>query len=357
MSISIAHPMIEDEEKQAVMQVLESGMLAQGPRVREFEEHFAEFVGSRYAVATSNGTSALHLALLAHGIGPGDEVITTPFSFVASANCALYVGARPVFVDIEPQYFTIDPAKIEAAITPLTKAIIPVHLFGQTCDMDVISKIAHEHRLVIIEDACQAHWAMLGEKMAGTWGTACYSFYPTKNITTGEGGMITTDDPEIANCARLLRDHGSPKRYYHEILGYNMRLNDILAAIGLAQLPKLPVWNQKRIHNAAYLTNRLQNNLAVTPPSVRPGAVHVFHQYTVRVKNRDAAIRALTEHQIGYGIYYPRLINQQPIYQNLGYTGSYPMAEQACQEVLSLPIHPSLTSADLDSIAEALKEL
>jgi perosamine synthetase len=355
--IPIAQPIIEDEEIDAVVDVLRSGQLAQGPRVRELENRFAESSGTEFAIATSSGTSALHIALLAHGIGPDDEVITTSFSFIASANCTLFVGAKPVFADIEPEYFTISPVDIARHITPKTRAIIPVHLFGQPCDMQSISKLAQEHDLLIIEDACQAHGAMLHNKPVGAFGTACYSLYATKNITTIEGGMITTNDSRIADRARLLRNHGSQQRYLHETLGYNLRMTDLQAAIGLAQLPKLKKWNHQRQNNAKYLTRKLSNIPGVVTPIIREGADHVFHQYTIRVSERDAVIGRLNKLGIGFGIYYPKPIHLQPLYLRLGYKDHLPHTEAACREVLSLPIHPSVSTDDLDVIAEALISL
>lgn len=340
-----------------MLAVLDSGQLAQGPKVRAFEERFAEWCGVEYAVAVSSGTSALHIALLAHGIGPGDEVITPAFSFVASANCALFVGARPVFADIEPEYFTLDPSAVARLITSRTRAIVAVHLFGQPCDMDAIAALAREHNLVIIEDACQAHGAHLKGRPVGTWGTACYSFYPTKNMTTGEGGMITTNDAEVAERVRLIRDHGSRQRYVHEVLGYNLRMTDLQAAIGLVQLAKLETWNAQRQANAAYLTGRLAGTDGVVVPRIRAGATHVFHQYTIRIRDRDAAVRRLTERGIGVEVYYRTPIYQQPLYRRLGYEDHLPQAEAASREVLSLPVHPSLTTAELDLIVEAVASL
>jgi perosamine synthetase len=354
--ISISHPIIGEEEKAAVLAVLESGQLAQGPKVREFEEQFAQLCGAKFAIATSSGTSALHVALCAHNIGSGDEVVTTSFSFIASANCALFVGARPVFADIEPNFFTIDPGEIRKRITAKTRAIIPVHLFGQPCDMDGIAELAEEHGLAIIEDACQAHGAQYRGRPLGSWGTACYSFYPTKNMTTIEGGMITTDNPDIAQRARLVRDHGSPKRYLHEVLGYNLRLTDLQAAIGLAQLPKLMQWNAKRQANAAYLTDRLSGVEGVVTPPVREGASHVFHQYTIRARDRDTMLAKLARRGIGTGVYYPLPIHLQPLYRQLGYEQSLSATETASREVLSLPVRPSLTQAELETIVEAVLE-
>jgi perosamine synthetase len=352
--INIAAPHIGDEEKSAVMQVLESGNLVQGARVQEFEEKFASWCGAKYAVATSSGTTALHIALMANGIQSGDEVITSPFSFIASANCALYVGARPVFADIESDYFTIDPNEIESRITSKTRAIIPVHLFGQLCDMDKISNIAQKYNLIIIEDACQAHGAKYKGKSAGAWGIACYSFYPTKNMTTIEGGMITTNDPEIAKKAKLIRNHGSPKRYYHDCLGYNFRMTDLSAAIGIQQIAKVDRWNEKRKKNAAYLTSNLSSNPNITPPKVRTNAEHVFHQYTVKIKERETAIENLMKNGIGFGVYYPIPIHQQPLYIDLGYQDHLPQSEIVAEEVLSLPVHPALSRSDLDKIIKVL---
>jgi dTDP-4-amino-4,6-dideoxygalactose transaminase len=347
--------MIGEEEKQAVLEVLDSGMLAQGPRVKAFEEAFAEMCGVRHAVATSSGTTALHVVLLAHGIGPGDEVITTPFTFIASANCVLYVGARPVFVDIVPTTFNIDPAQIEAAITPRTKAIMPVHLFGLPCDMEPIVALAQAHGLLVVEDACQAHGAEYHGQRAGSFGTGCFSLYPTKNVTSAEGGMITTDDEEIAERCRVIRQHGMRRRYYHDELGFNFRMTDVHAAIGLAQLKKLEGFNEARIANARFLSEHLKG---IATPTVPEGYRHVFHQYTIRVADgrRDAVREGLREKGIGSGIYYPVPVHKQRVYVELGYEESLPEAERASEEVLSLPIHPGLNSADLETIVAAVKE-
>jgi len=355
--IPIAKPILGPDEQKAILDVITSGQLVQGPKVREFETRFAELCGVEHAVAVSSGTTALHLALLAHQIGESDEVITSPFSFIASANCALYVGARPVFVDIEPNYFTIDPAEIEARITPRTKAIIPVHLYGQACEMDAIVGIAEKYHLAIIEDACQAHGGLYKGRPVGSFGTACYSLYATKNMTTIEGGMLVTNDAQIAERARLLRNHGSPKTYQHVILGYNMRMTDLSAAVGLVQLAKLKEWNSIRRANAAYLSEKLAQVEGVVTPKVRLEGEHVFHQYTIRIPDRDNAAQRLREKGVGVGIHYPTPIHQQPLYQDLGYADVLPVAEAACREVLSLPVHPSLTRADLDFIVRAVASL
>jgi perosamine synthetase len=344
--IPIAKPLIRDEEENAILEVIASGQLVQGPRVREFEERFAEYCGVSYGVATSSGTTALHIAVLAHQIGPSDEVITSPFSFIASANCALYVGARPVFVDIEPDFFTIDPTKIEERITEKTRAIIPIHLYGQACDMDAIVEIAQKHNLVIIEDACQAHGATYKGRSVGSFGTACYSLYATKNITTIEGGMILTNDP-----------HGSPRTYEHTMLGYNMRMTDLAAAIGLVQLKKLDEWNSIRRKNAAFLSSNLSKIKGVVTPKIRDHSEHAFHQYTIRIADRDNSAQKLREKGVGVGIHYPTPIHKQPLYQGLGYSDVLPNAETASREVLSLPVHPSLSQDDLDTIIQAVASL
>jgi len=351
--IPIAKPQLGEEEKAAVMAVLDSGMLAQGQRVAEFEARFAEMCGVRHAVAVASGTAALWLALLAHGIGPGDEVITTPFSFIASSNCALFVGARPVFVDIEPDTCLIDASAIEAKITERTRAILPVHLYGQPCDMSAVMEIAGRHNLVVIEDACQAHGATFEGQSVGSFGTGCFSFYPTKNMTTGEGGIVTTNDDAVAERLRLLRNHGQSQRYRHDILGYHFRTTEIQAAIGLIQLGKLSTWNEQRVANAHYLSERLQG---VQVPVVRPNRRHVFHQYTIRVPGdrRQALQDHLTKQGIGTAIHYPYPIHHQPVYRSLGYDDVLPQAETASQEVLSLPVYPALSRSVLDRIVAAV---
>ncbi len=350
--IPIAKPGLCDEEKAAVMAVLDSGMLAQGRQVAEFEARFAELCGVKHAVAVASGTAALWLALAAHGIGPGDEVITTAFSFIASANCILYVGAKPVFVDIEPDTYLPNPSAIEERITERTRAILPVHLYGQPCDMTAIMEIARRHNLVVVEDACQAHGATEQGKPVGGFGTGCFSFYATKNVTTGEGGIITTDDDALAERLRLLRNHGQSQRYEHTILGYHFRMTEMQAALGLVQLRKLPDLNEQRIANARYLSERLQG---VRLPIVAPGRYHVFHQYTVRVADdRTALQQHLQERGIGTSIHYPRPIHHQPVYQSLGYRDGLPHAEAASRQVLSLPVHPALSHSDLDRIIAAV---
>jgi dTDP-4-amino-4,6-dideoxygalactose transaminase len=356
--IPICKPFVGDAERQAVLEVLESGMLVQGPRTAALEARFAAACSSRHAVATSSGTSALHVALLAHGIGPGDEVITTPFTFIASANSIVYVGARPVFVDIEEDTFNIDPALIERAITPRTRAILPVHLFGYPCDIDAITDIARRHGLAIIEDAAQAIGADYRGRPVGSFGTACFSLYATKNVMSGEGGMITTDDGAVAERCRMIRSHGMQRRYYHDTLGYNYRLSDLHAAIGLAQMERLDGFTARRRANAAYLSAHIRS---VLTPTVRPGFGHVWHQYTVRLiggRDRDAAVQQLNDAGVGTGIFYPVPAHKQAHLVAMGMDGpSLPVAERLAQEVISLPVHPQLSQADLETIVAEVNRL
>jgi perosamine synthetase len=352
--ISMAKPLMGEEEKQAVWEVLESGIIAQGPRVKAFEEAFAAMCETRFAIATSSGTTALHVALLAHQIGPGDEVITSPFTFIASANSVVYVGARPVFVDIDPRTFNLDVNQIEAAITPRTKAILPVHLFGLSCNMEAIMELAGKYNLAVIEDACQSHGATFKGRKVGSFGTGTFSLYPTKNITSAEGGMITTNEPAIDEACRVIRNHGMRVRYYHDELGYNFRMTDVHAAIGLAQIGKLEKFNARRRQNAAFYD---QNLKGVITPYVPEGYGHVYHQYTVRVPDgkRDALREYLKRMEIGSEVYYPVPIYRQKFYVNeLGYHMELPETEKAAAEVLSLPVHPALTQSDLEAVVLAV---
>jgi dTDP-4-amino-4,6-dideoxygalactose transaminase len=357
--IPIAEPILEEQEIESVTEVLRSGLIAQGNKVTEFEGAFAKFVGTRYAVAANSGTAALHLALLAHGIGEGDEVITTPFTFIATANSILFTGAKPVFADIEEGTFNIDPDNILERITLRTKAIMPVHLYGHPCDMGRIMEIAENYGLAVIEDACQAHGAEYEGKKVGSFGTGCFSFYPTKNMVTGEGGMITTNDHNIAEKARMIRNHGEKKRYFHELLGYNYRMTDIAAAIGVCQLRKLDRFNNNRIENAKVLTEGLKRIKGLLLPEVKQNAKHVFHQYTIRVTkhfdmSRDELREELRRRGITAEIYYPLSIHKQPLYNKLGYNDRLPNSEKVAKEVLSLPVHPSLTKGNLKHIIETL---
>jgi len=355
--IPISKPAIGEAEKQAVLEVLESGMLVQGPRTAKLEERFAAVCGTRHAIATSSGTTALHVTLLAHGIGEGDEVITTSFTFIASVNSILYTGAQPVFVDIEEDTFNINPALIEAAITPRTKAIMPVHLYGYPCDMDAILDIAQRHNLVVIEDAAQAIGATYRGQPVGSFGTGCFSLYATKNVMCGEGGMITTNDDTIAEQCRLMRSHGMKRRYYHDMLGYNFRLTDLHAAIALAQMERLAEFTARRRANAAYLNAHITS---VVTPAVRAGYGHVWHQYTIRVdggRDRDAAVRQLNAAGIGTGIFYPLPAHQQGYLRAIVGEMTRPVAERSAQEVISLPVHPQLSPTDLETIVAEVNKL
>ena len=352
--IPIARPQMGTEEKERVWEALESGSLAQGPRVRAFEEAFAAAIGAEHAIATSSGTTALHLALLGYGIGEGDEVITVPFTFIASANSILYAGARPVFVDIDEGDFTMNPSLVEAAITPRTRAIMPVSLYGQPARLPEIADIADRHGLALVEDAAQSHGASVGDRRSGTWGAGTFSFYPTKNMTTGEGGMVTTADAELADRIRLLREHGMKVRYHHDIVGYNFRMTDIAAAIGLAQLEKLPGYNDRRREIAARYDAELRG---VVTPQVRPGVTHVYHQYTLRVAQRDAFAEKLRERGVGSAIYYPIPVHRQKPFVALGYgEESYPVTDRLTAEVLSIPVHPSLSDDEVSAVIEAVNE-
>ena len=353
--IPIAKPQLDENEIQAVTDVLRSGMIAEGQRVAEFEESFAEYTGTKHAVAVNSGTAALHAALLAEGIGKGDEVITSSFSFIATANSILFTGAKPVFADIKADTFNLDPHLIEEKITPATRAIMPVHLYGYPAEMDAIKDIAEDRGLIIIEDACQAHGATYKGKRVGSFGTGAFSFYPTKNMTTSEGGIITTDNEEVAAKARMIRAHGSKQRYLHEILGYNLRMTDISAAIGLAQLKKLPGYTERRQHNARLLNEKLSDIEGIQCPILKDNCSHSFHQYTIRTHNRDELSDYLRTKGIGSGIYYPIPIHRQPFYKEIGYNDSLLVTEKASREVLSLPVHPGVTGEDIDTIANAIR--
>jgi perosamine synthetase len=349
--IPAAKPEIGAEERAAVERVMLSGMLAQGPEVAAFETEFSAFVDGRHSIAVNSGTSALHMAFLAAGVGPGDEVIVPSFSFAATANAVALAGATPVFVDIETDYFAIDPAAVEAAITPRTKAIMPVHLYGHPADLVALTAIADKHDLLLFEDAAQAHAASVNGIPVGAWGIAgSFSFYPTKNMTSGEGGMITTASDEVARMCRLLRNQGMERRYENEVVGFNTRMTDIHAAIGRVQLRKLAGWTAKRQQNAAFLSANIEG--VVTPPTA-PGAVHVFHQYTIRIvgQDRDAFAEELGKRGVGTGVYYPTPIHRLPSFR---LDLDLPATESAASQVLSLPIYPSLTQGELETIAEAV---
>jgi dTDP-4-amino-4,6-dideoxygalactose transaminase len=325
--------------------------------VEAFERAFAEYVGTKHAVAVTNGTAALIVALQAHGVGPGDEVVTSPFSFIATATSIVACGATPVFVDVDPFDFNMDPGQVEDAITDQTKAIMPVHIFGHPARVAEIAEICEEYELALVEDAAQAHGAEHQGRRCGAFGTGCFSFYPTKNMTTGEGGIITTDDDDVARMCRIIRHHGQEQRYYHEHFGLNWRMTDLAAAIGLVQLGHLEAWNEARIRNAARLSALITE---VETPRVREGDRHVFHQFTIRVpgERRDWLQKELQEAGIGTAIHYPVPIHRQPVIEQLGFgDATCQVAEAAAEAVLSLPVHPSLTDEDLVYIAETVNRL
>ena len=350
-----AKPIIGDEEREAVDRVLRSGMVAQGPEVAAFEREFSEhFVQGRPVVAVNSGTAGLHLGLLAAGVGPGDEVIVPSFTFAATGNSVALTGATPVFADIEPETFTLDPAAVEASITSRTKGIMPVHLYGHPARMRELEALAAKHGIALYEDAAQAHGASLDGRPVGTFGAfGMFSLYPTKNMTSGEGGMISAADDEIARTARLLRNQGMERQYENEVIGFNARMTDIHAAIGRVQLTKVDAWTATRQSNAAFLDANLSG---VVVPPVLDGAVHVYHQYTIRVADdRDGFVAALkAEHNVGSGVYYPIPNHRLPSLAHFAPGLALPATETAAGEVVSLPVHPSLSQDDLARVVEAV---
>lgn len=361
--IPIAKPLISDEEINAVIDVLKSGMLAHGKEVEAFEKEFAQYLGAKHGIAVVNGTAALDVALKALKIKPGDEVITTPFTFMASSNVILFQGAKPVFADIDEKTFNLDPNEVLEKINDKTKAIIVVHLYGQPADMKAFKEIAGDYNLYLVEDCAQAHGAEFEGQKVGTFGDiAAFSFYPTKNMTTGEGGMVVTNNDELAERAKLIRSHGQTKKYLQEDLGYNLRMTNIAAAIGRVQLKKLDEWNNKRIENAKLLTEGISKIKGLTPPYVDPRVKHVFHQYVIRVEDdfplgRDELMERLREKGIGTAVHYPIPVHHQPFYQKLGYPRDIcPNAIEASKRVLSLPVHPAVMREDVEYIIQTLRE-
>ena len=349
--IPAARPQIGQEERDAVDRVMRSGMLAMGPEVAAFETEFSAVVDGLESVALNSGTSALHIALLSLGIGPGDEVIVPSFSFAATANVVGLVGATPVFVDVDIDTFTLDVAAVEAAITPRTRAIMPVHLYGQPADLPALTALAQNAGAFLVEDAAQAHLAAVDGRPVGSWGDAsAFSFYPTKNMMSGEGGMITTGSADVARLSRLYRNQGMEKRYANEVIGFNLRMTDLHAAIGRVQLQKVAGWTAERQKNAAFFDANLQG---VIVPPVAEGRTHVYHQYTIRVvdDDRDRFAEELAARGVGSGVYYPTPIHRLPSFR---LELDLPVTEQAAAEVLSLPVYPSLTDDELGTIVEAV---
>jgi dTDP-4-amino-4,6-dideoxygalactose transaminase len=337
----------------AIQEVLDESQFILGPAVTSFERDFATFCGSAEAIGVNSGTSALHLALLAAGVRPGDDVITVPFTFVATVSAIEYAGARPVLIDVEPDYWTMDPAKIEGAITARTKAIMPVHLYGQPADMAPILSIADQHGLAVIEDACQAHGSEYRGRRCGSLGRlGCFSFYPGKNLGAyGEGGAVVTSDPELAARVRLLRAWGEETRYEHKYRGFNYRMDGIQGAVLGVKLKHLDAWTEARRARAADYAGQLEDTPAITPAE-RPDVRHVYHVYVVRVPDRAVWRARLTAAGVQTGVHYPIPVHLQPAYRDLGYSaGDFPVAERAAREVLSLPIYPELTSEQIETIA------
>jgi dTDP-4-amino-4,6-dideoxygalactose transaminase len=349
---------IKTEVNAAIQRVLDSCQFTLGPEVAKFEAEFADYSGAKIGVGVNTGTSALHLALLAAGIGPGDEVITVPFTFVATVSAICYSGARPVFVDIDPRTFTMDPAGLEAVITPRTRAIMPVHLYGQTADMDPILAIARKHRLVVIEDAAQAHGAEYKGRRAGSLGDmACFSFYPGKNLGAyGEGGMVVTDNPEFARTIRMLRDWGAEKKYEHVLKGYNFRLEGLQGAVLRVKLRHLEMWTEAR-RAAAKRYDSLLEGIVGTPQAL-PHNRHVYHIYAIRTADRSALQEGLSAAGVQTGIHYPTPIHLLPAHADLGYArGQFPHSERAAQEVLSLPMFPELSTDQAQFVSRAVRRL
>ena len=349
---------IKDEIAAAIDVTLESGQYVRGDEVARFESEFAAYSGARYGVAVNSGTSALHLAMLAAGIGPGDEVITVPFTFVATVAAITYAGAQPVLVDVDPQTLTLDVNQLEAAITSRTKAIIPVHLYGHPADLDPILEIGKRHGVPVIEDACQAHGAEYkGHRIGGLGAFGCFSFYPGKNLGAyGEGGIVVTNDPEAVRTLRMLRDWGQEKKYNHVLKGFNYRMDGLQGSILRVKLRHLERWTDAR-RNRAERYRELLADADVTTPVELPYARHVYHTYTVRSSERDELQRMLLSNGVHTNIHYPIPVHLQPAYADLGYkAGDFPVAERAAREVLSLPMYPELSYTDQQLVAAAVRQ-
>jgi len=352
------HSEIKEELREVFDRVLRESSFVLGPEVHRFEQEFAAYVGTKHCVALSNGTAALQLALASLGVGPGDEVITVPHTFIATAEAITAVGARPVFVDIDPVSFTMDPALLEAGITPRTRAIIPVDLYGQMADMDPIVQIASQHGIPVIEDACQAHGAEYKGRKAGAFGAAgCFSFYPGKNLgACGEGGAVTTDDAELANRVRLWRDHGSSKRYEHIFPGLNMRMDGIQGGVLSVKLKYLDQWNNLRRSAAAQYDAALRDTDIKTPTAMDYGR-HVYHLYVVQSDDRDALRESLSSAGIESGLHYPTPLHLQEAYRSLGYErGDFPVTEKLTKRILSLPMYPGIESGAIERVATQVRE-
>jgi len=358
VDLKVQYEAIREEIDKAVLDVVRSTAFILGPQGKALEQSIAAYHGVRHAVGVASGTDALHLALRAADIGPGDEVITTPFTFIATAEAISYVGAVPVFADILPDTFNIDPVQVEKKITKRTKAILPVHLYGHAADMDPLLALARQHKLTVVEDCAQSFGAAYrGRRTGGIGHVGCFSFFPSKNLGCyGDGGMVTTDDPKLAERMQSLRNHGSKVRYYHDEVGYNSRLDEVQAAVLNVKFKRIDGYNEGRRRAASLYTNHLAVP-GITPPVELPGCTHVFHQYTIRVKDRDAVKKRLDDAKVSNMIYYPVPCHLQAAYRSLGMRpGSLPVAEQAAAEVLSLPMYPELTEEQVRSVSDAVKQ-
>ncbi len=354
LDLGIQYRELKDEIATAIQPVFDMTAFAGGPFVAGFEEDFARFCGSSHAIGVSNGTDALWTALIGLGVGEGDEVITVPNTFIATAEAITFCGAKPVFVDIDESTYTMDPALIEDAITPRTRAIIPVHLYGHPADMDPIMEIARRHNLFVIEDACQAHGALYKGRQAGSIGDAgCFSFYPGKNLGAyGEAGAVITNNDDLARNIRMFRDHGQSRKYYHDIIGWNSRMDGVQGAVLTVKLRHLPAWNDARRRAAALYGDMLRNTEDIQLPVEKKYARHVYHIYAIRVPERDDFISELAEQGVHCGIHYPVPIHLQKAYRSLGYReGSFPRAERAASEQVSLPIFPEITDEQIEHAA------
>lgn len=361
LDLSEQYQTLKSEIGQALEEVMSTSQFILGKNVRKLEEDIAKYSNVKYGIGVASGSDALHLSLLACGIKAGDEVITPAFTFFATAGAVARIGAKPVFVDIDPKTYNIDPAKIETAITNKTKAIIPVHLYGQTADMEPIIQLAEQYNLHIIEDAAQAIGAKYKGRRVGEFGTtACYSFFPTKNLGAyGDAGMVVTNDEEIAEKIRVLRVHGSKPKYYHHVLGYNSRLDELQAAILNVKLPHLDTWSKLRQERAAKYTELIKSTVGdiVITPYIAEDNEHIFHQYTIRVPKRDELQAYLKEQGIATMVYYPKPLHLQPVFSELGYQeGDLPETEKACREVLSLPMFPELKEEQQEYVVQKIAQ-
>lgn len=358
LNLKAQYESIRDEVAGPIQDVLDSCAYAGGPFVKQFDDAFAAYCGTDHAIGVNSGTTALWAALIAMGIGEGDEVITVPNTFIATAEAISFAGAKPVFVDVDEETYTLDPSKLEEAITPLTKAVIPVHLYGQIADMDPILEISRAHGLKVIEDAAQAHGAEYKGRRAGSMGDAgCFSFYPGKNLGAyGEGGAVVTNDPELAETLQVFRDHGQSQKYHHKMIGWNARMDGIQGAVLNVKLKHIDNWNKSRASHAAVYDKALAGIEGLTPPHTADYAKHIYHVYAVRTSDRETFMGAMAEKGIGCAIHYPVPVHLQAAYADLNLpAGTFPVAEKCCSEVVSLPMFAELTGEQIQAVVEAIE--